>query len=130
MACHQVCQVPKGLCSVAVGSDVDVHSAHVARVALGFVVPELSDQFLQAFDVLVGEDRGEVWYPLRCAVYSYLPVPKKVAAVFAAFSRLMPYISTSTPMVWFFMASICALVLSFMVCAPFECCVSCLSVVY
>lgn len=59
MAGHQVCEVPEALCGVTVGSDVDVHSAHVARVALCFVVPELSDQFLQAFNVLVGEDRGD-----------------------------------------------------------------------
>ena len=59
VACHQVCEVTEGLSGMPIRSDVDVDSAHVLRIALGFAMPQLSDQLLQAFDVLVGEDRGD-----------------------------------------------------------------------
>src|SRR5699024_657858 len=52
-------------------------------------------------------------YPLRPAVLSYLPVPKSAAATFAALWRVMLFISTSTPMVWFFISAICFAVFSF-----------------
>ena len=55
----------------------------------------------------------QVLYPLRPAVFSNLPVPKKSAATFAAFWRVMLFISTSTPMVWFFISAICLAVFSF-----------------
>ena len=54
---HQVGEVPQALRVVAGGSDVDVYSAHVIRVALGSLAAKGSHQLLQAFDVVVGEDR-------------------------------------------------------------------------
>ena len=49
----------------------------------------------------------------RLAVYSYLPVPKWLAASLAARSLVMWFISISTPMVCFFRFSICLSVLAF-----------------
>ena len=57
MACHQVCEVPEAPGVVAGCTDVDVDSAHVIRVALGSLAAEDPHQFLQALDVVVGEDR-------------------------------------------------------------------------
>ncbi len=53
-------------------------------------------------------------YPWMCSVDSYLPVPKNSAAVFAAFSLVMLYISISTPYFWLLSSSICFIVFSFM----------------
>ena len=58
VACHDVCQVAKGFRCVAVGSDVDVNSAHSCGVALGAFVAKLAAKFLEAFNVCPGKDRG------------------------------------------------------------------------
>lgn len=58
--------------------------------------------------------QAQLMYPYSPAAY-HAVVPKNSATFLAAFSRVMLFISTSTPMVCIFMASICSLVLSFMV---------------
>ena len=68
----------------------------------------------------------QVQYPLRLAVSSYLPVPKKLAASFAAADLVMLFISTSTPMVCFFISATWFSVLwlifvpSVLLCFPFR----------
>ena len=57
----------------------------------------------------------KVWYPLTPAVSPCLPVPKKSAAIEAALLLVMPFISTSTPMVWFFISLILLSVAAFIV---------------
>ena len=59
MACHDVDQIPQGFCVVAVGSDMDVHSATVLRVGNGSAFAKGSDQLLQGFDVFVVKNRGD-----------------------------------------------------------------------
>ena len=71
-----------------------------------------------------------VLYPLRPAVFSYRWVPKYLAATFAAFSLVMLFISTSTPMVCFFISSICLATFSFIVESSVSFCVFSLSVVH
>src|SRR5699024_154486 len=71
-----------------------------------------------------------VLYPLRPAVFSYRRVPKYLAATFAAFSLVMLFISTSTPIVCFFISSICLATFSFIVESSVSFCVFSLSVVH
>ena len=65
--------------------------------------------------VLLEKNADQVLYPLRLAVFWLLPVPKKSAAICAAFSLVMLFISISTPMVWFLRFSIWRAVFSVMV---------------
>ena len=58
VACHQVCKVSEGLCGVSVRSDVNVYSAASCCIAFRSCLAKFSDEFLQGFDVAVGEDRG------------------------------------------------------------------------
>ena len=61
----------------------------------------------------------QVQYPLRLAVSSYLPVPKKSAASFAAAGLVILFISTSTPMVCFFISATWFSVFCLIVVPPF-----------
>lgn len=58
VACHDVCQIPKGLGCVTLGADVNMNSAASGRIALGTCLAESADQFLQKLHVCVGEDWG------------------------------------------------------------------------
>ena len=59
VAGHDVGEVPQGLRSVAIRSNVDVHSAAAGGVALGACLTKPSAKLLQGLDVLVPEDRGD-----------------------------------------------------------------------
>ena len=63
----------------------------------------------------------KVQYPLRPAVFSWRCVPKNSAAICAAFALVMLFISTSTPMVWFLMPSICTCVFFIVVSSGWLC---------
>ena len=59
MACHDVCQVPKGLRVVAIRSDVDVDAASAGRVALRAGLAQPAAKLLQGFNVAVGQGRRD-----------------------------------------------------------------------
>ena len=67
----------------------------------------------------------QVQYPFLPAVFSYLFVPKKSAAILAAFSLVMWFISTSTPIVCSFILAICCAVFSFILVSSAKCFLSC-----
>ena len=133
MARHDVGEVAEGLRGVSIRSDVDVDSASSGGVALGSGVAKLADEFLKGVHVLVGKDRGDhlalfavgsvdadvlLEFPLAALAVPGAPTAVSVAAcgVFvpacAARLRSMLFISTSTPMVCFFISSTCLAVLS------------------
>ena len=56
---HDVHKVADGLCGVVAFADVDVDPASAAWAALCACLAEQPDDFLQGFDVVVGEDRGD-----------------------------------------------------------------------
>ena len=58
VACHQVCKVSEGLCGVSFCSDVNVYSAAPCCIAFCSCLAKSSDEFLQGFNVAVGEYRG------------------------------------------------------------------------
>ena len=64
VACHQVCEVSECLCRVSFCSDVNVYSAAPCCIAFRSCLAKFSDEFLQGFDVAVGEDRGYQSYAL------------------------------------------------------------------
>lgn len=142
MACHDVGKVAQALRRVSLRPDVDVDTASSGGVALGACVSELPAKLLQGFDVAVGQDRGDQFafllvrpcdgnilleFPLAPIRIPSRPGAVPVAAgsvlvsacaevggaSFAAFWRVMLFISTSTPMVWFFISAICLAVFSF-----------------
>ena len=57
MACHQVGKVAEGLRRVVSFPDVDVDSAHMEGVAFRSLVSQPPEEFLQGFDVGVGQNR-------------------------------------------------------------------------
>ena len=59
VACHDVGKGSQGLRCVPLRSDVDVDSASSGGIALRSGFSEPSYQFLQKFDVCVGQDRGD-----------------------------------------------------------------------
>ena len=56
---HDVHKVADGLCGVVAFANVNVDSASAAWAALCACLSEQPDDFLQGFDVVVGEDRGD-----------------------------------------------------------------------
>ena len=56
---HDIHKVADGLCGVVAFADVDVNPASAAWAALCACLSEQSDNLLQGFDVVVGEDRGD-----------------------------------------------------------------------
>ena len=59
MACHQVGKVAEGLGRVVGFPDVDVDSAHMVGVAFRSLVAQPPEEFLQGFDVGVGQNRRD-----------------------------------------------------------------------
>lgn len=59
VACHDVDQIPQGLCGVVSLADVNVDSASSGGAALGSCLPKEADDALQGLDVVVGEDGGD-----------------------------------------------------------------------
>ena len=59
VACHQVGKVAEGLRRVVGFADVDVDSAHMVGVAFRSLVPQPPEEFLQGFDVGVGQNRRD-----------------------------------------------------------------------
>ena len=128
VACHDVCKVSQTLRCVSVCSYVNMYTSPYSCVADCSCLAKSSHKLLQGFNVAVVKNRcdqfalfsiascnadvflefpfsalcvqaDQVLYPFRLAVNSYLPVPKKSAASFAARSLVMWFISISTPMV-------------------------------
>lgn len=56
---HDVHKVADCLCGVVAFTDMNVDSASAAWAALCSCLSEQSDNFLQGFNVVVGEDRGD-----------------------------------------------------------------------
>lgn len=96
MACHQVGKVAEGLGRVVGFPDVDVDSTHMCGVAFRSLVAQPPEEFLQVFDVGVGQDRRDQFglfaavpcldadIPLEFPLASLgIPCAPSVVAVFA-----------------------------------------------
>ena len=59
VTCHQVGKVAEGLRRVVGFADVDVDSAHMVGVAFRSLVPQPPEEFLQGFNVGVGQNRRD-----------------------------------------------------------------------
>ena len=59
VACHQVGKIAEGLRRVVGFPDVDVDSAHMVGVAFRSLVPQPPEEFLQGFNVIVGQNRRD-----------------------------------------------------------------------
>ena len=87
VACHDVDQIPQGLCGVVALADVDVDSASSGGAALRSSLPKEAEDALQGLDVVVGEDRGDqlAFLVVRSAdAHVPLELPNPALLVFAS----------------------------------------------
>lgn len=82
MACHDVDQVSEGLRGVALGTNVDMHSASPCGIASSSGLAKDLDKLLQGFHVLVGEDGGDhlAFLGIRSG-NAYVPLELPLSAV-------------------------------------------------